>query len=114
MARLEDYLKQKKESSPFAIVEQKAIKALVKNDANHIKNRVKKSLDEIFEQTYDALDRMIDKTVEDPKEAKARLDLKAKIDDIQTEYDLAKLELQTIKQRCNPSQVAEDETLDEE
>ena len=79
------------------IVGQSATNALDKNDTRHIGDRIKESIEAIFNDTYQAFDRMIDKTKEDPKEAKARLDLKKQIDSIQADFDAARLDFEAIK-----------------
>lgn len=97
LKRLEVHLSKPKERSPFTVVRKSASKALAENDTRHLDGGIVQTIKEIFSDTYDAFDRMIDKTIEDPKEAKARLDLKSHIDVIQRDFDAACQDLERVK-----------------
>lgn len=100
LTKLEDHLSLATSDSPFAVLQRCAIKALNANDEKHINKRLMNKITKIFKETHKAFDRMVSKNkVEDPKEAKARLMLKAKIYKMQDDLDTVKKDLLAVKQK---------------
>lgn len=97
--KLEKHLSREKDS-PFAVLQRSAIKALIANDEKHVNKHLMAKVTKIYKQMYELFDRMVGKnTIEDPKEAKARLALKASIPEIQTELDSVKKDLIAVNQK---------------
>lgn len=98
--KLETHLTKTNEDSPFNVLQRCAVKALIANDEKHINEYLMGKITKIYEETYAACDRMVGrKAVEDPKEAKARLSLKAALPKIQVQLDAVKKDLLDTKQK---------------
>ncbi|CZT23891.1 uncharacterized protein RCC_09606 [Ramularia collo-cygni] len=98
--KLEAHLNKTKEDSPFTVLQHCAVKAIIANDEKHVNKYLMAKITKIYKETHAACDRMVGKsTIEDPKEAKARLSLKAAIPKIQIELDAVKKDLLAVKQK---------------
>ncbi|KAK5730408.1 hypothetical protein LTR15_000345 [Elasticomyces elasticus] len=102
LARIEAHLTRNKANSPFTKVERSLMSALIKNNAKHMsadKESVMKRVGSIFSSLYQSFDRLIDKTVEDPKERQAREALQAVAKQLEEEFTVAREMLTSVKER---------------
>ncbi|KAK5688135.1 hypothetical protein LTS10_000113 [Elasticomyces elasticus] len=102
LAKIEAHLTKPQPSSPFTEVEKALTKALLKNDAKHMQTgeeSVTEQVEAIFESVWNAMDRLIDKTVEDPKERQAREALQAVAKQLEEEFTVAREMLTSVKER---------------
>ncbi|KAK4963177.1 hypothetical protein LTR10_000805 [Elasticomyces elasticus] len=102
LAKIEAHLTKPQPSAPFTEVEKALTKALLKNDAKHMQTgdeSVTEQVEAIFESVWNAMDRLIDKTVEDPKERQARETLQAVAKQLEEEFKVAREMLTSVKER---------------
>ncbi|KAK3672927.1 hypothetical protein LTR78_007280 [Recurvomyces mirabilis] len=97
MDKIETHLSKKLKDSPFITVEHRLAKALRKNDEKHVRATIKDKTTAIFESLYGSFDRLIDKTVEDPREKRARQDLMKVLPALEKSYKEAVKTLEQVK-----------------
>ncbi|KAK3112459.1 hypothetical protein LTR53_011253 [Teratosphaeriaceae sp. CCFEE 6253] len=102
LAKIEAHLSKPQRESPFTRVERALTAALIKNDAKHVKDGVE-SIEglarDIFTSLYNAFDRLVDKTVEDPRERRAREALQEELLTLEEWYEEAGQKLEEVKER---------------
>ncbi|KAK5107579.1 hypothetical protein LTR62_001022 [Meristemomyces frigidus] len=100
MGKIEGHLSKQQKDSPFTTVERSLAKALRKNDAHHLA-LIKKKINTIYESLYDSFDRVIDNTVEEPSEKRAREALTKALPKLEKVYEEAKRNLEAVKARTD-------------
>ncbi|KAK5702966.1 hypothetical protein LTR97_003912 [Elasticomyces elasticus] len=92
MDKIETHLSQEQNDSPFTAVERALTAALTRNDFKHMqltKDSVKKRVEAVFESLYASFDRLVDKTVEHPREKAAREAMQDLLVRLEVEYQEA-------------------------
>lgn len=86
MDSLAAHLQTKGDASPFHTLEQRLTEELRKNDDMHSNRRIRPTIEKIMQDTYTAIDHMVDRAVDDPKEKPIREALGRELAGLRAEY----------------------------
>lgn len=99
MAKIEAHISKQQKESPFTTVKRRLAKALRNNDVKHNDTVIQHKIQGIYESLHRSFDQLIERTVEEPTEKRAREALTRVLPELDALYERAKQDLEKVKTR---------------